>query len=143
MTQYTVKTVKHPHNVVVWGAFSGNHGWGCLYFQTKNVTMRGSNYLEVLDQHLLPLWTIHHCNHMQCILRILTNSDYVAHTEPIFKTLGLIKLLDLFTIQIYKLYHKIQNNNVPAYFQNILTPIIPYNSMKIYLSDILDLITNL
>ena len=32
-TMYTVKTVKHPDSVMVWGAFSGNHGRGGLYYQ--------------------------------------------------------------------------------------------------------------
>ena len=62
-SKYTVKTVKHPDSVMVWGAFSGNYGRGGLYFLPKNVTMKGSNYLEVLDQHLLPFWHIHECNH--------------------------------------------------------------------------------
>ena len=59
--KYTVKTVKHPDSVMVWGAFSGNKGRGGLYFLPKNVTMRGTNYLEVLKQHMLPFWEIHRC----------------------------------------------------------------------------------
>ncbi len=62
-SKYTVKTVKHPDSVMVWGAFSGIHGRGGLYFLPKNVTMRGANYLEVLQQHLLPFWHIHQCHH--------------------------------------------------------------------------------
>ena len=50
-SKYTIKTVKHPESVMVWGAFSGNKGRGGLYFLPKNVTMRGDNYLRVLDQH--------------------------------------------------------------------------------------------
>ena len=61
--KYTVKTVKHPDSVMVWGAFSGNHGRGGLYFLPKNVTMRGANYLEVLEQHMVPFWHIHQCHH--------------------------------------------------------------------------------
>lgn len=57
--KYTVKTVKHPDSVMVWGAFSGNKGRGGLYFLPKNVTMRGTNYLEVLRDHMLPFWEIH------------------------------------------------------------------------------------
>ena len=53
-SKYTIKTVKHPESVMVWGAFSGNKGRGGLYFSPKNVTMRGDNYLRVLDQHMLP-----------------------------------------------------------------------------------------
>ena len=62
-SMYTIKTVKHPESVMVWGAFSGNKGRGGLYFLPKNVTMRGDNYLRVLDQHMLLFWDIHQCNH--------------------------------------------------------------------------------
>ena len=66
----TIKTVKHPESVMVWGAFSGNKGRGGLYFLPKNVKMRGDNYLRVLDQHMLPFWDIHQCNHfMQMVLQ--------------------------------------------------------------------------
>ena len=61
--RYTVKTVKHSDGVMVWGAFSGTHGRGGLYFLPKNVTMRGSNYLQVLQNHLLPFWGIHQPTH--------------------------------------------------------------------------------
>ena len=39
-------------------------GRGGLYFLPKNVTMRGDNYLRVLDHHMLPFWDIHRCNHL-------------------------------------------------------------------------------
>ena len=52
-SRYIIKTVKHPKSVMVWGAFSGDNGRGGLYFLSKNVTMRGDNYLRVLDQHML------------------------------------------------------------------------------------------
>ena len=61
--RYTVKTVKHSDSVMVWGWFSGTKGRGGLYFLPKNVTMRGSNYLQVLKDHLVPLWGIHQPTH--------------------------------------------------------------------------------
>lgn len=61
--KYTVKTVKHPDSVMVWGAFSGNKGRSGLYFLPKNVTMKGANYVEVLREHLLTFWDIHECTH--------------------------------------------------------------------------------
>ena len=61
--RYTAKTVKHPDSVMVWGAFSGNCGRAGLYFLPKNVTMWGSNYIEVLQGHLLNFWHIHECHH--------------------------------------------------------------------------------
>lgn len=60
--RYTVKTVKHPDSVMVWGAFSGNKGRGGLYFLPKNVTMKATNYITVLEEHLLNFWKIHQCD---------------------------------------------------------------------------------
>ena len=48
---------------MVWGAISGIHGRGGLYFLPRNVTMRGSNSLEVLNNHLLPFRGIHQPTH--------------------------------------------------------------------------------
>ena len=53
-SRYIIKTVKHPKSVMVWGAFSRDKGRGDLYFLANNVTMRGDNYLRVLDHHMLP-----------------------------------------------------------------------------------------
>ena len=48
--KFTIKTVKHPASVTVWGAFSGNMGRAGLYFLPKNVTMKG-NYIHILKAH--------------------------------------------------------------------------------------------
>ena len=53
-SRYIIKTVKHPKSVMVWGAFREDKGRGDLYFLPNNVTMRGDNYLRVLDHHMLP-----------------------------------------------------------------------------------------
>ncbi|XP_076811815.1 uncharacterized protein LOC143458825 [Clavelina lepadiformis] len=61
--KYTVKTMKHPGSVMVWGAFSGNMDRAGLYFLPRNVTKKGSNYITVLKDHLLTFWRIHQCDH--------------------------------------------------------------------------------
>lgn len=61
--RYTVKTVKHPDSVMLWGAFSGNKGRGWLYFLPKNATMKATNYITVLEEHLLNFWKIHQCDY--------------------------------------------------------------------------------
>ena len=61
--KFTVKSVKHPGSVMVWGAFSGNLGRAGLYFLPKNTTIRGSNYIDVLKDHLLTFWKIHQCDY--------------------------------------------------------------------------------
>ena len=60
--RYTVKTVKHPDSIMVWGCFSGERGRGGIYFLPKNVTMKGDNYIEVLREHLLRFYGIHGCD---------------------------------------------------------------------------------
>lgn len=49
--RYTLKTVKHPVSVMVWGAFS-YYGVGKLVFLEKGVTMNGLRYLELLYDNL-------------------------------------------------------------------------------------------
>ena len=52
-------------------------------------------------------------------VRIITNSNYLAHSEPIFKTLNLLKLEDILKVNILKFYYQHENKNLPIYFQNI------------------------
>ena len=52
-------------------------------------------------------------------VRIITNSKYNAHTEPIFKSLYLLKVEDIFKLQILKFYFRHRNHSLPNYFQNI------------------------
>ena len=36
------------------------------------------------------------------VLRTITNSNYIAHTEPLFKELKLVKITDMYVIAIWK-----------------------------------------
>ena len=51
LPQYTVKTVKHPAYVMVWGAFA-HDGVGELVFLPSNVRMNQNHYYELLNIHL-------------------------------------------------------------------------------------------
>ena len=53
-------------------------------------------------------------------IRILANEKYNAHTEPIFKQYNLLKVSDIASLQELKFAYKLQNNLLPAYFQNNL-----------------------
>jgi len=53
------------------------------------------------------------------IVRILNISKYNAHTEPIFKTLKLLKVTDILKLQELKFYYKYENNKLPYYLQNL------------------------
>ena len=52
------------------------------------------------------------------LLRIITNSKYNAHTDPLFKQLELLKLSDLVTLNALKFYYKYSNMQLPEYFYN-------------------------
>ena len=50
----------------------------------------------------------------------IENADYRAHTEPIFKSLNLIKVQDINYLTILKFYSKLINNNLPHYFDDFI-----------------------
>ncbi len=50
-------------------------------------------------------------------IRILTNSKYNAHTEPLFKQHKILTVNDLFTLKIAKFYFKYCNGEVPDYLK--------------------------
>ena len=66
----------------------------------------GSYYKEGNPLHLL----------QKKALRLISNSNYIAHTEPICKNLRLLKLTDMFSIAVWKFYYKLMNNQLPTYF---------------------------
>ena len=55
------------------------------------------------------------------VLRTITNSNYIAHTKPLFKELKLVKITDMYVIAIWKFYHKLMNNQLPMFFSS-MTP---------------------
>ena len=52
------------------------------------------------------------------IMHIICSSNYNAHTEPLFKTLKLLKLTDIMKLNTLKFYYKRKAKKVPAYFEN-------------------------
>lgn len=62
------------------------------------------------------------CNRLEKIqkkiIRIISASKYNAHTEPLFKKLGLLKIKDILKHNVLKFYYKMINNKVPAYFKS-------------------------
>ena len=49
-------------------------------------------------------------------MRIIVKAKYNAHTEPIFKKLGILKMGDLYRLRILVFYHKFVNEKLPSYF---------------------------
>ena len=60
------------------------------------------------------------------VLRTITNtnSNYIAHIEPLFKELRLDKFTDMYVIAIWKFYHKFINNQLPMFFSS-MSPQLP------------------
>ena len=54
-------------------------------------------------------------------MRIITRSKYNAHTDPLFKSLNLLKLKDLFELSVFKIYFKFKHNLLPVYMLNMFT----------------------
>ena len=52
-------------------------------------------------------------------LRIMTNSGYNAHTEPLFKQLYLLKVKDIFDVQCMKFWYNFVNKKLPNYFRDM------------------------
>ena len=49
-------------------------------------------------------------------IRTITCSKYNAHTDPLFKKLNLLKLADIFTVNLLKFYFKFVKKTLPGYF---------------------------
>ena len=53
-------------------------------------------------------------------IRLITNSNYSAHTTPLFIELGLLQKVivqDMFKLKLLKFYYKLSYDLVPSYFQ--------------------------
>ena len=57
-------------------------------------------------------------------IRIITNSHFIAHTEPLLKELGLLKISNIFSLAIWKFYFKLMSDQLPAYF-TVMKPTLP------------------
>ena len=53
-------------------------------------------------------------------IRIITCSRYNEHTEPLFKALNLLKIKDLFELNLLKFYYKLKNHHLPFYFSSFV-----------------------
>ena len=56
-------------------------------------------------------------------VRVVNFKPPVAHTEPILKHINQLKLQDLYTFYLLKIYYKLYRNKLPSYFENC----IPHN----------------
>ena len=54
-------------------------------------------------------------------VRAITRSKYNAHTDPLFQNLELLKIEDIFKINLLKFQFKLVNEKLPHYFSTIFT----------------------
>ena len=52
-------------------------------------------------------------------VRIITKSKYNSHTEPLFQSLNLLKISDLYQLKLLKFYYNYCNNKLPSYFKDL------------------------
>ena len=93
-----------------------------IRYQCNKKVLR-SLYFSLFASHLsyaLPVWgsanqvLIHNLNILQKkAIRAITFSDYHAHTSPIFKKLGILKIEDLFKYKVSSLMWDYDHNNLP------------------------------
>ena len=50
----------------------------------------------------------------------MSNSEYLAHSEPLFKTLKLLKIEDVYKLKLMKVYYNLSYNVLPSYFNYYL-----------------------
>ena len=49
-------------------------------------------------------------------MRIIRNESRLSHTDPIFKELNLLKINDIYRLQLFKCYFKYKHNSLLKYF---------------------------
>ena len=54
-------------------------------------------------------------------IRVITNSKYNAHVEPLLKRLNLLRLTDIFKIALLKMFYKFKHNQLPHYLTTMLS----------------------
>ena len=52
-------------------------------------------------------------------IRVITRSKYNAHTDPLFKTLNLLKFEDILKINGLRIYYKLVNGTLPKYISDM------------------------
>ena len=50
----------------------------------------------------------------------MSNSEYLAHSEPLFKTLKVLKIEDVYKLKFMKFYYNLSYNSLPSYFNYYL-----------------------
>ena len=72
--------------------------------------------------YMILVWGHHHKTITQLqkrAIRVIKLSKYLAHTEPLFKNLNILKVEDIFRLQQLKFYYRFINVTLPDYFLSL------------------------
>jgi hypothetical protein len=108
---YAITKTKHvlnkTHLITLYNALVYPH---LLY----GITLWGNTYNVYLNK----------LNVLQTKLRrVMANTEYHAHTEPLFKSPILLKLSDIYKLQIAKYTFSSINNKLPEILRDVFTPL--------------------
>ena len=84
-------------------------------------------YTSLIESHInycLLLWGTNYDQIFKLqkkAMRTISFSHHKAHTSPLFKTMELLNIRDMYNIQLLKLHYKIKNGVIPPYFSNFLS----------------------
>ena len=53
-------------------------------------------------------------------VRIVTKSNFIAHTDPLFRQLNVLKIKDMFKVKILKFYYKLSYGLLPKYVNSYI-----------------------
>ena len=83
-------------------------------------------YSSLIESHInycLVLWGTNYDRIFKLqkkAVRTISLAHYKSHTSPLFKSLGILNIKDMYNIGLLKLYFKIKNGTIPLYFHNFL-----------------------
>ena len=100
-----------------------------VYPESVLITIYNTLVLTHFHYCLLLWWSVVKGNHslhllQKKALRIITNSDYLAHTKPLCKRLRILKISDIFSVALWKFYYKLMKNKLTEYF-SFMKPVLP------------------
>ena len=81
-------------------------------------------YTSLIESHInycLLLWGTNYDKIFKLqkqAIRTISLNHFKAHTSPLFKSMNLLDIRDIYQLQILKLYYKVKNSLVPSYFTN-------------------------
>ena len=89
-----------------------------IYPEQILLTIYNSLFISHINYGLLLWWKDQdRVNKLQKkAVRIVSGSQYLAHTEPLFKHLNILKAKDLYSLKLLKFYYNLSYGSLPSYF---------------------------